>query len=87
MVLVTYFTESVTSGTRSLLSNRGVIGKMAMPREMFPVASMLVSLWHAIPQLIILRHRLPGHRLGRATVRPGCRTRPGWPRRCSASSS
>ena len=54
MVLVTYFTESVTAGTRSLLSNRGVIGKMAMPREMFPVASMLVSLWHAIPQLIIL---------------------------------
>ena len=54
MVLVNYFTESVTAGTRSLLSNRGVIGKMAMPREMFPVASMLVSLWHAVPQLIIL---------------------------------
>jgi len=54
MVLVNYFTESVTAGTRSLLSNKGVIGKMAMPREMFPVASMLVSLWHAVPQLIIL---------------------------------
>lgn len=54
MVLVNYFTESVTAGTRSLLSNRGVITKMAMPREMFPVASMLVSLWHAIPQLVIL---------------------------------
>ncbi|MBL0748605.1 ABC transporter permease [Nocardioides baculatus] len=54
MVLVTYFTESVTAGTRSLLSNKGVIAKMAMPREMFPVASMLVSLWHAVPQLIIL---------------------------------
>lgn len=54
MVLVNYFTESVTAGTRSLLSNKGVIGKMAMPREMFPVASMLVSLWHAIPQLVIL---------------------------------
>ncbi len=54
MVMVNYFTETVTAGTRSLLSNKGVIGKMAMPREMFPVASMLVSLWHAIPQLIIL---------------------------------
>jgi ABC-2 type transport system permease protein len=54
MVLVTYFTESVTAGTRSLLSNKGVIAKMAMPREMFPVVSMLVSLWHAVPQLIIL---------------------------------
>lgn len=54
MVLVTYFTESVSAGTRSLLSNKGVIGKMSMPREMFPVASMLVSLWHAVPQLVIL---------------------------------
>lgn len=54
MVLVNYFTESVTAGTRSLLSNKGVIAKMAMPREMFPVSSMLVSLWHAIPQVIIL---------------------------------
>lgn len=54
MVLVNYFTETVTSGTRSLLSNRGVIGKMALPREMFPVASMLVSLWHALPQLLVL---------------------------------
>ena len=54
MVLVNYFTESVTAGTRSLLTNKGVIAKMAMPREMFPVASMLVSLWHAIPQFVIL---------------------------------
>ena len=54
MVLVNYFTETVTAGTRSLLSNKGVIAKMSMPREMFPMASMLVSLWHTIPQLIIL---------------------------------
>ncbi len=54
MVLVNYFTETVTAGTRSLLSNKGVIAKMSMPREMFPVSSMLVSLWHTIPQLIIL---------------------------------
>ena len=54
MVLVTYFTETVTAGTRSLLSNKGVIGKMALPREMFPVSSMLVSLWHTFPMLIIL---------------------------------
>lgn len=54
MVLVNYFTETVTAGTRSLLSNKSVISKMAMPREMFPVASMLVSLWHTLPQMIIL---------------------------------
>ena len=54
MVLVHYFTETVNSGTRSLLSNKGVVQKMAMPRELFPFASMLVSLYHTIPQLIIL---------------------------------
>ena len=40
--------------TGSLLSNKGVIAKMSLPREMFPIASMLVSLWHAIPMLVIL---------------------------------
>jgi ABC-2 type transport system permease protein len=54
MVLVHYFTETVNSGTRSLLTNKGVVQKMAMPRELFPLASMLVSLYHTIPQLIIL---------------------------------
>lgn len=54
MVLVNYFTETVTAGTRSLLSNKGVIGKMALPREMFPVSSMLVSLWHTFPMIVIL---------------------------------
>lgn len=54
MVVINYFTETVTAGTRSLLSNKGVIGKMALPREMFPVASMLVSLWHTFPMVIIL---------------------------------
>ena len=50
MVLVNYFTETFSSGTRSLVRNKGVIQKMAMPREMFPVASMLVSAYHVIPR-------------------------------------
>ncbi len=54
MVLVNYFTTTVNSATKSLLSNKGVVQKMAVPREMFPFASMLVSLWHAGPQLVIL---------------------------------
>jgi ABC-2 type transport system permease protein len=54
MVLVHYFTETVNSGTKSLLANKGVVQKMAMPRELFPFASMLVSLYHTIPQMIIL---------------------------------
>nr|WP_297413965.1 ABC transporter permease [uncultured Nocardioides sp.] len=54
MVFVHYFTETFTAGTRSIMRNSSIVKKMAMPREMFPVASMLVSAYHIIPQLIIL---------------------------------
>ncbi len=53
MVLVHFFTETFNGGTRSLVSNRGLIIKLPMPRELFPVASMLVSFWHMIPMLVI----------------------------------
>lgn len=54
LVLVHYFTETFQSGTRSIVRNRGVVQKMAVPREMFPVASMLVSAYHVVPGLILL---------------------------------
>lgn len=54
MVLVHYFTETFTAGTRSIVRNKAIVKKMAMPREMFPVASMLVSAYHTIPQVIVL---------------------------------
>ncbi len=54
MVLVHYFTETFTAGTRSIVRNKAIVKKMAMPREMFPVASMLVSAYHTGPQLLIL---------------------------------
>jgi ABC-2 type transport system permease protein len=54
LVFVHYFTETFTAGTRSIVRNRSLVQKMAMPREMFPVASMFVSAYHTIPQLIIL---------------------------------
>jgi ABC-2 type transport system permease protein len=53
-VLVHFFIESFTSGTRSIVRNRSILKKMAMPREMFPVASMLVSAFHVIPGYVIL---------------------------------
>ena len=54
IVFVHYFTETFTSGTRSIVRNKAIIRKMAMPREMFPVASMLVSAFHVVPGLVIL---------------------------------
>jgi ABC-2 type transport system permease protein len=54
LVVVHFFVETLMAGTRSIVRNRGVVVKMAVPREMFPVASMLVSAFHVVPQMIIL---------------------------------
>ena len=57
LIIVHFFTETMNAGTRSIVRNRTLVQKMAVPREMFPVASMLVSLFHVGPQLVILRDR------------------------------
>lgn len=54
ITVVHFFTETLGAGTRSIVRNRAVVQKMAVPREMFPVASMLVSLFHVLPSLVIL---------------------------------
>ena len=50
LVFVNFFTETFGAGTRSIVRNKAIVRKMAMPREMFPVASMIVSAVHAFPQ-------------------------------------
>src|SRR3954447_18451035 len=54
MVVVNLFSESFNSGTRSIMQNKSIVQKMPLPREIFPIASMLVSLYHTGPQLVIL---------------------------------
>ncbi len=54
LIIVHFFNETANAGTRSIVRNRQLVQKMALPREMFPVASMLVSAFHIGPQLIIL---------------------------------
>ena len=54
LIIVHFFTETMNAGTRSIVRNKSLVQKMAVPREMFPVASMLVSLFHVVPQLVIL---------------------------------
>jgi ABC-2 type transport system permease protein len=53
MVMVHFFTETFNGGTRSLVSNSGLIVKLPMPRELFPVATMLVAFWHTVPMVVI----------------------------------
>ena len=54
LIVVQFFVETFNAGTRSIVRNKALVQKMAMPRETFPVASMLVSLYHMGPQLLIL---------------------------------
>jgi ABC-2 type transport system permease protein len=53
-VVIHFFTETMRSSTRSIVSNKGLVGKIFLPREMFPAASILVSIWHLWPQVAIL---------------------------------
>lgn len=53
-VFVHYFTETFNAGTRSIVANRSILRRMPLPREMFPVASMIVSAFHVIPGLVLL---------------------------------
>jgi ABC-2 type transport system permease protein len=54
LLAVHFFTETFNAGTRSIMRNKAFVKKMALPLEMFPVSSVLVSLFNAGPGLIIL---------------------------------
>ena len=54
LMVVSLFTETVAAGTRSIVRNASLLQKSAMPREMFPVASLLVSIYHLWPEFVIL---------------------------------
>lgn len=54
LVFVHFFTESFNAGTRSIVRNKALVRKMAMPREMFPASSVIVSAYHTFPQILVL---------------------------------
>lgn len=54
IVVVHYFGETWNGGTRSIWANKGLVQKMRMPREIFPVAAMLVAAYHTLPQVLVL---------------------------------
>jgi len=54
LIVVHFFSETFSAGTRSIVRNKAIVRKMAVPLEMFPVSSMAVSFYHVGPQLIII---------------------------------
>jgi ABC-2 type transport system permease protein len=54
IVLINYFNEALGNAARSIVGNGGLIKKIYLPRELFPVASVWVSAVHFVPQLLVL---------------------------------
>ncbi|OZB88617.1 MAG: sugar ABC transporter [Microbacterium sp. 14-71-5] len=48
------FSETVTTGTGSIVGNAGLIKKVYLPREIFPLASLGSSLFNFAIQLVVL---------------------------------
>jgi ABC-2 type transport system permease protein len=48
------FTETVGSGTSSILSNAGLVKKIYLPREIFPLTSLGSALFNYLVQFVIL---------------------------------
>ncbi|WP_287931541.1 ABC transporter permease [Arthrobacter sp.] len=54
IILINFFTEALGNASRSIVGNGGLIKKIYLPRQLFPVASVWVSAVHFFPQLVIL---------------------------------
>ncbi|WP_420097613.1 ABC transporter permease [Brevibacterium sediminis] len=54
ITVVTFFNEAFSNGTRSLVDNAPLIKKIYLPREMFPIASMLIAAVNSVPQIVVV---------------------------------
>ncbi|WNM24358.1 ABC transporter permease [Demequina capsici] len=54
IVVVNLFSEILGNTTRAVVQNAPLVKKIYMPRQLFPVSSVLVALVHFAPQLVIL---------------------------------
>lgn len=54
IILINFFSEALGNASRSIVGNSGLIKKIYLPRELFPVASVWVSGVHFVPQLAVL---------------------------------
>lgn len=54
ITIVTFFNEAFSNGTKSLVDNAPLIKKIYLPREMFPIASVLVAAVNAVPQIVVI---------------------------------
>ncbi|MFT4213960.1 MAG: ABC transporter permease [Microbacterium sp.] len=54
IVVVNLFNEAFGAATRSIVANGALVRKIYLPRELFPIAAVVGSFVHFLPQLAIL---------------------------------
>lgn len=54
IVLVNLFNEAFGNATTSIVSNKALVKKIFLPRELFPIAAVIGSFIHFLPQLAVL---------------------------------
>jgi ABC-2 type transport system permease protein len=54
ITVVSFFNEAFSNATRSLVDNAPLIKKIYLPREMFPIASVLVAAVNVLPQILVV---------------------------------
>jgi ABC-2 type transport system permease protein len=54
MVIMQFFSTCLSAGAKAVVKNKSLVRKINMPREMFPVASVAVSLYNMLPMYIVL---------------------------------
>lgn len=54
IVLINLFNEAFGNATRAIVSNKSLVRKIYLPRELFPLAAVISSFIHFLPQLAIL---------------------------------
>jgi ABC-2 type transport system permease protein len=54
LIMVSFFTDALSAGSKSVVKNKALVRKINLPREMFPVASIMVSIYHMLPMYVIM---------------------------------
>ncbi|WP_405373178.1 MULTISPECIES: ABC transporter permease [unclassified Microbacterium] len=54
LVLVNLFNDTMSAATSSIVSNRALVRKIYLPRELFPLAAIIGTFTHFLPQLAVL---------------------------------
>jgi ABC-type polysaccharide/polyol phosphate export permease len=54
MVMLQFFHTALSAGAKAIIKNKSLVRKINMPHEMFPVASIAVSLYNMFPMYVVL---------------------------------